>query len=170
MGCVHLAGYEGATINSLLVPLLVALVLCIGGLYLLALFARHLKLRLAMSRWPRTPGIVRGHRIHSHPNRHGAGHHRPIVTVECKSAGRKWRVDCDSPTRLGFAGKNTAQTILNTFPLGKSVEVYVDPKNPQRAFLGPPETAALLMLSLGSLFLLTVAVGILNGLSLLSLP
>lgn len=123
-----------------------------------------------MSRWPRTPGVVRGHRIHSHRNRHGAGHHRPIVTVECKSAGRKWRVDCDSPTRLGFASKNTAQTILDTFPLGKSVEVYVDPKNPQRAFLGPPETAALLMLSLGSLFLLAVAVGILNGLSLLSLP
>lgn len=147
------------------VALLIALVVGGGGIFLFVLFVRYLRLRIAMAGWPRVQGSVRGHRIHSHRNRHGAGHHRPIVSVEYKSAGRKWKVDCDSPTRLGFASRNTAQAILDTFPAGKSVEIYLDPKNPQRAFLGPPETAALLMLSLGSLFLLAFGVGVLNGLS-----
>lgn len=148
------------------VALFIALVLCGGSVLLFVHFVRHLRLRIAMAAWPRVQGTVRGHRIHSHRNRHGAGHHRPIVTVEYKSAGRKWRVDCDSPTRLGFAYSNTAQAILDKLPMGKGVEVYLDPKNPQRAFLGPPETAALLMLSLGALFLLAFGVGVLNGLSL----
>ncbi len=45
------------------------------------------------------------------------------------------------------------------FAIGETVEVYVDPKDPQRAFLYPPETPALLMLLLGSLFLFFVGVG-----------
>jgi hypothetical protein len=45
------------------------------------------------------------------------------------------------------------------FAPGESVEIYVDPKNPERAFVSPPETPALLMLLLGSLFLLVFGIG-----------
>lgn len=147
-----------------LAALLMALVLCGGGVFLFVLFVQRLLLRIAMLRWPRMRGIVREHRVHSHRNRHGAGHHRPIVTVECASAGRKWRVQCDSPTRLGFATEEAARSLMDRFPVGESVEIYVDPKNPQRAFLVLPEISALLLLSLGSLFLLGVGAGVINGL------
>jgi hypothetical protein len=46
------------------------------------------------------------------------------------------------------------------FAIGKSVEIYVDPADPQRAYLHPPETPALLMLVLGSLFLFAVGTGL----------
>lgn len=144
--------------------LLMALVLCGGGVFLFVLFVQRLRLRLAMARWPRLRGIVREHRVHSHRNRHGAGHHRPVVTVELSSAGRKWRVQCDSPTRLGFASEQAARSVMDGYPLGESVDVFLDPKNPQRAFLVLPEISALLLLSLGSLFLLAFGVGIINGL------
>lgn len=147
-----------------LAALTMALVLCGGGVFLFVLFVRRLLLRIAMRRWPRMRGIVREHRVHSQRNRHGAGHHRPIVTVECTSAGRKWRVHCDSPTRLGFATENAARSHMERFPRGESVEIYVDPNNPQRAFLVLPEMSALLLLSLGSLFLLGVGAGVINGL------
>jgi hypothetical protein len=147
------------------VALLLALVVSSGGVYLLVRFIRHLRLRLAMAGWPRFNATVRGHRIYSYANRHGAGYHRGIVTVEYKDAGRTWRVDCGSPTRLGFASENAARSVFEHFPLGKNVEVYVDRDNPQRAFLYPPEISALLMLLLGALFLLTFGVGVLNGLN-----
>lgn len=145
------------------ISLILALVLCSGGVYLFVQFVQRLRLRLAMARWPRVRGIVREHRIHSHRSRHGAGHHRPVVLVECASAGRKWLLHCDSPTRLGFATEEAARSSIRSAAIGESVEVYMDPKNAQRAFLWLPEIPALLLLALGSLFLLTVSVGILNG-------
>ena len=145
-----------------LLLLALALVLCGGGVFLFVLFVQRLRLRLAMARWPRVRGIVREHRVHSQRNRHGAGHHRPIVRVECSAVGRKPLLHCDSPTRLGFATAEAARSsIRNT--IGESVEVYVDPKNAQRAFLWLPEIPAQLLLALGSLFLLAVSAGILNG-------
>lgn len=144
-------------------PLVLALLLCGGGVFLFGLFVQRLRLRLAMARWPRIRGIVRGHRIHSQRNRQGAGHHRPVVLVECSSAGRNWLLHCDSPTRLGFATEEAARSSIRNAAIGASVEVYVDPENAQRAFLWLPEIPALLLLALGSLFLLTVGAGILNG-------
>lgn len=145
------------------ISLILALVLCSGGVYLFVQFVKRLRLRLAMARWPRIRGIVREHRIHSHRNRHGAGHHRPIVLVECSSEGRKWLLHCDSPTRLGFATEEAARSSIKNAAIGESVAVYVDPANARRAFLWRPEIPALLLQALGSLFLLAVSAGILNG-------
>ncbi|WP_313915558.1 DUF3592 domain-containing protein [Tahibacter sp.] len=145
------------------VSLLMALVLCGGGIFMSVLFGQRVRLRVAMAGWPRIRGIVREHQVHAHRNLHGTGHHRPIVVVECASAGRKWIVRCDSPTRIGFATRQTALSSMGDFAIGRSVEIYIDPKNPQRAFLGPPEISALLLLSLGSLLLLAVGVGVLKG-------
>ena len=79
--------------------------------------------------------------------------------VEYSAAGRKRLIRCDSPTRMGFAQKESAQATLAQFPVGQSVEIYVDPKDPERAYLYPPEISALIMLSVGSLFLLVVGIG-----------
>lgn len=146
-----------------LISLLLALVFGGGGIILSVLFVQRLRLRIAMARWPRVAGTVREHRVHSHRNRHGTGHHRPIVIVACVSAGRKWRLHCDSPTRLGYATEQAARSVMDSYPIGQSVKVYVDPKNPQRAFLALPEISALLLLSLGALFLFVISVGIFNG-------
>lgn len=146
--------------------LLMAMVLCGGGIFMFVLFAQRVRLRLAMGRWSRMRGIVREHQVHSHRNLHGAGHHRPIVVVECASAGRKRLVRCDSPSRIGFATRQAALSNMGDLAIGRSVEIYIDPKNPERAFLGPPEISALLLLSLGSLFLLAVGVGVLNGIQI----
>ena len=81
------------------------------------------------------------------------------MTVEYFAAGIKRVVRCDSPTRMGFAHRDGALSTMAQFTIGESVDVYVDPHDPERAFLYPPETPALLMLSLGSLFLLVVGVG-----------
>jgi Protein of unknown function (DUF3592) len=130
-----------------------------GSAVLLWFFVRGLRLRIAMMRWPRVRGVVRKHKVGSHRNLHGPGHHRPIVIVEYSAAGAKRHVRCDSPTRLGFAHREAAESAMTPFAIGKSVELYVDPDNPERAFLYPPETPALVMLSLGSLFLLLVGIG-----------
>jgi uncharacterized protein DUF3592 len=140
-------------------PLLVALLMWAGSALLFWLFVRGFRLRISMTRWPRIRGVVREQEVHSHRNLHGSGHHRPIVTVEYSSAGHKRLVRCDSPTRMGFAHKESARSTLAQFAIGESVEIYVDPKDPERAFLAPPETPALLMLLLGSLFLFVVGVG-----------
>ncbi len=146
-----------------LVPVILGLMMCGGGAFLLVLFAQRLRLRFSMARWPRMRGIVRGHRIHSQRNVHGPGHHRLIVIVECSSAGRKWIVHCDSPTRQGFATEQAARSRMDTSAIGESVEIYLDPRNDRRAFLRLPEISALLMLGLGSVFLLAVGAGILSG-------
>jgi len=112
-----------------------------------------------MKRWPRIRGVVREHKVHSHRDFHGPGHHRPTVFVEYSAAGGKHRVRCDSPTRMGFTNDKPARSIMAQFPIGETVDVYVDPKDPKRAFLYPPEISALIMLLLGSLFLLLVGVG-----------
>ena len=137
--------------------LLVALLLWAGSALLFWLFVRGFQLRASMTHWPRIPGIVREQKVHSHRNLHGPGHHRSIVTVEYSYAGRKRLVRCDSPTRMGFAHKESARSTTAQF--GERVEIYVDPKDPERAFISPPETSALLMLLLGSLFLFVVGVG-----------
>lgn len=136
-----------------------ALLMWTGSALLFWLFVRGFQLRLSMTRWPRVRGIVREHQVHSHRGLHGPGHHRPKVIVEYSSAAVKHRIRCDSPTRMGFAHKEGARSIMAQFPVGEAVEVYVDPKNPQRAFLYPPETPVLVILLLGSLFLFFVGVG-----------
>jgi len=130
-----------------------------GSALLFWLFVRSLQLRISMTRWPRIRGVVREHKVHSHRDLHGPGHYRPTVTVEYFAAGIKRVVRCDSPTRMGFAHRDGALSTMAQFTIGESVDVYVDPHDPERAFLYPPETPALLMLSLGSLFLLVVGVG-----------
>lgn len=134
-----------------------------GSVLLGWLFVRGLRLRISMTHWPRVSGIVRDHKIYSPRNLHGPGEHRPTVTIEYAAAGRKHVVQCDSPARMGFANKEHAKSTMVHFTVGKSVKLYVDPHDPQRAFLYPPETSALLMLSVGALFLLVVGVGIANG-------
>lgn len=139
--------------------LLVAFLIWAGSALLFWLFVRGFQLRISMTRWPRIRGVVREHNVHSHRDLHGPGHHRPTVTVEYSSAGLNHLVQCGSPTRMGFAHKEGARSTMAQFAIGETVEVYVDPKDPQRAFLYPPETPALLMLLLGSLFLFFVGVG-----------
>lgn len=142
-----------------IVQLFAALLMLAGASFLGGLFLRALHRRVSMARWPRVNGIVRAQRVHSHRNLHGAGHHRPVVTVQYASSGRQRLVHCDSPTRMGFAQKDKAHATLDQFPVGTPVKLYVDPKNPERAFLYLPEISALLMLGLGALFLLLVGVG-----------
>lgn len=141
-----------------LAPLLIGLLVWTGSALLFWLFVRGLRLRIAMKGWPRLRGVVRAHDIRAHRNLHGSGHYRPVVTVEVSSPKR--RLHCDSPTRRGYAQEGAARSFMQRFPVGASVDIYVDPKNPQRVFLYPPEMSALLLLLLGSLFLLAFGFGI----------
>jgi hypothetical protein len=141
-----------------LAPLLIGLLMWAGSALMFWLFVRGLRLRIAMKSWLRMRGVVYKHEIHSHRNLHGSGHHRAVVTVEVSSPKR--RLKCDSPTRRGFAQEDAARSFMQRFPIGESVEIYVDPKNPERAFLYLPEMSALLLLLLGSLFLLAFGIGI----------
>lgn len=143
--------------------LLVPVLMWAGGAIMFGYFVKALRLRILMRRWPAIRGVVREHRVHSQRNRHGAGHHRPVVFVEYSVAGRKRLVRCDSPTRLGFASEHATRATMDRFAIGKEVDIYVDPEAPDRALLYPPETAALLLLSLGSLFLFIVGAGIFRG-------
>lgn len=130
-----------------------------GSALLFWLFVRGIQLRIAMKRWPRVQGVVREHEVHSHQNLHGPGHHRPVVIVEYSAAGENRLVRCNSAMRLGYAHSEGAQSIVAQFAIGGKVEIYLDPNDPTRAFLYPPETTTLVLLSLGSLFLLFVGVG-----------
>ena len=134
-----------------------------GSALLLWLFVRGVHLRVSMRRWPKVRGVVREHIVRSSRDLHGPGEHRANFVVEYVAAGSSHTVQCDSPTRMGYASREHVMPTLKRFQVGKRVELYVDPRDHRRAFLYPPETAALLALSVGALFLFVVGVGIENG-------
>ena len=142
------------------IALVLAWLLWGASALLFGLAVRGIRLRFAMKHWPRVRGVVREHHLESH---RGPAYHRPLVVVAYTAAGRERTVPCDSPTRLRFAHREGAESAVKPFKPGKRVDVHVDPEDPDRAFLYPPETASLVMLFLGSLFLLVVGIGISNG-------
>lgn len=146
------------------IALVVALVLWVWSTVMAWVLFRAIQLRLTMARWPRHRGVVRAHKVRSSRNLHGPGHHRPIVVVDYVVDDRKRVAHCDSPTRLGYGQMRHARSTAERFPLGSSIDVYVDPSNPKRVFAYLPEMASIVMLSLGSLFLFVVGLGIINGL------
>lgn len=116
-----------------------------------------------MPSWPRIRGIVCEHVIRSSGDRAGTGMHQPSVIVQYTANGRIYKVQCHSPTRLGFAHAQHARAVIKPFKVGKRVALYVDPRDQSRALLYPPETSAMLLMSFGAFFLLLVGFGIWNG-------
>lgn len=116
-----------------------------------------------MAGWPRVRGVICEHFVRTSRDLHGAGEHRPNFIVEYVAGGRTHKVQCDSPTRLGFANKEHARAVLNNFKVGKRVSLFVDPHDHSRAFLYPPETSALFLLSCGAVLLFFLGVGLANG-------
>lgn len=139
---------------------IIVLTVWAGSALLFFYFARGLRLRFAMRHWPRHEGVVLAQKFSSPRNFHGPGQHRQTVTVAYVVDGRRWVVRCGSPMRLAFAHEAAARAPTPQFAVGQTVELRVDPQDPLRAFLYPPETAALLMCGLGSGFLLLFGIGV----------
>lgn len=120
------------------IPALLGSLLFLGlGLLLWTLAARALRLRVEMRRWPVEKGVVQDHRT------------RPLVRatavdilVTFAHRNRDHSVWCRSPTRSAYGRGSEGQGLRQEkarFPLGATVDVYVNPRQPEQAFLEFPE-------------------------------
>ncbi|SFI04377.1 DUF3592 domain-containing protein [Planctomicrobium piriforme] len=95
-----------------------------------------------VSRWPETTGKVLASRVAASKKKPGdAGYNfgdsevsnEPFVEYEYLVEGRKQR--CQRVTIAEFTGPEELEAILERYPVGKTVSVFYDPKNPSRALL-----------------------------------
>lgn len=129
-------GWDTAAMS---IALLLGSLLFVGlGVLLWTLAARALRLRIAMRRWPIEKGVVQDHRT------------RPLVRstavdilVIFSHRNRDHIVWCRSPTGSAYGRGSEDQGLRQEkarFPLGATVDVYVNPRQPEQAFLEFPET------------------------------
>jgi hypothetical protein len=133
-----------------------------GSALLLGLFVRGIRLRKSMANWPKVRGVICELIVRSSRDRDS---HRPNFMVEYSAGGSMHRVQCESPTRLGFGDAKHATAVLKKFKVGQRVSLFVDPRDHTRAYLYPPEPSALVLLSCGAVFLFLLGVGMANGAS-----
>ena len=118
--------------------LLGSLLFAAFGLLLWTLAVRALRLRAAMRRWPVEKGVVQNHRT------------RPLaratavdVLVTFSHRNRDHTVWCRSPTSSAYGRGSEGQGLRQEkarFPVGATLDVYVNPRQPEQAFLEFPET------------------------------
>ncbi len=138
--------------------LLGSLLFAAFGLLLWTHAARALRLRVEMRRWPVEKGVVQNHRT------------RPLVRatavdvlVTFSHRNRDHSVWCRSPTSSAYGRGSEGQGLRQEkarFPLGATVDVYVNPRQPEEAFLEFPEIHMVVaLLGFGALLIaLSVAV------------
>lgn len=147
----------GSTISAVLPSVLGAVFLASLAGLLCALGLRSLRKRWRMKRWGRVPGVVRDHRTRSFSSSSGT---HVDFQVAFQQGGREHIVWCISPTRAGYgrgAGQGVENEIANR-PPGSAVQVYLNPENPQEAYLELPEQHVIVFLFGGSLILAAFAV------------
>jgi hypothetical protein len=131
--------------------------IAVCAIYLLTSAIRSIGERFSMARWPRVDGRVLEHAVH-----HRRRHHRPQFVVEYSVAGRTLKTTCDSPTRSGYTHGGPAYDELAKYPIGSTVQVFVDPDNPTRAFLWLPEVTMIIAQLIGGVLFLGVAAAGIN--------
>lgn len=60
----------------------------------------------------------------------------PVVEYEYEVAGKKYRSDKTMPSE-NFGPQRWADAVLKTFPVGKKIQAFVDPRDPAESFLIP---------------------------------
>jgi len=140
------------------IPLLLGSLLFVGlGVLLWTLAARALRLRMAMRRWPIEKGIVRDHR--PRPLQRSV---RVDVLVSFAQQGREQAIWCASPTGSAYGPGSGGQGLRqekSRFPVGATVDVYVNPRQPEQAFLELPESHMVVALLCFGALLIGLPVG-----------
>jgi Protein of unknown function (DUF3592) len=140
------------------IPLLLGSLLSVGlGLLLWTLAARALKLRRAMRRWPLEKGIVRNHRTRIQQRSVQVD-----VLVRFSHKDREHAIWCASPTGSAYGPGSGDQGLRQEkarFPVGATVDVYVNPREPEQAFLELPESHMVVALLCFGALLIGLPVG-----------
>ena len=138
--------------------LLLGLVLTLGGLHFLMKAAMNVVRARRSRSWPQAQGTVTGHELRR-PLVNGQGIATPRVQYEYSCDGTLYRNDEIMFGGHAPYGSALAQGVLDGYPVGSTVAVIHDPKNPQRsaliakATLAAPLGYGLPFLAAGLLFL-----------------
>ncbi len=140
------------------IPLFLGSLLFVGlGALLWTLAVRSLRLRAAMRSWPVEKGIVQDHR--TRPSRSSI----PVdVLVRFSHKGREHTVWCVSPTRSGYGrdgGEQGFRQEKARFKVSAEVDVYVNPREPEQAYLELPESHMIMALLCFGALLIALPVG-----------
>ena len=109
-------------------------ILAFGGVYLLVLLCRSLRMGLASKYWPSVRGIVKESSVEENWQSEGGTVYRPKIVYS-------YRVnDCEYESDRSFSWirsgwRKRAAKIVERYPQGGNVEVFFNPDDPSQAVL-----------------------------------
>ena len=86
--------------------------------------------------WPQTSGVIVASTTKLRPLAgFGTYEASPIIEYEFTHDGRSIRSDHWRPLNFSFGNSISAQAVTSRYPVGQSVTVFVNPRNPMRSVL-----------------------------------
>src|SRR5688500_403308 len=114
--------------------LLIALLL---GFVFVAMFGSGFVASLRSRNWVRVRGRVTSAWISEHTNTDGPSSFMPAVRYQYQFEGRLLSGDRIGFINIGGRHRGIPEQVLQRYPVGAEVDVYVDPLRPTRAVLTP---------------------------------
>ena len=85
--------------------------------------------------WPQASGIIVASTTLRQYAGHGTYEVSPIIEYEFTHDGRSFRSDHWRPLNFSLGNSISAQAVTSRYPVGQSVTVFVNPRNPMRSVL-----------------------------------
>ncbi len=135
---------------------------CLGSIAAgLFLYLAHVRGQVRSSRgWPTTPGTITSAAGRAHSNRGSLSYYYPVVSYAYQVAGRSY-----TSSRIAFglpqsAAHNTREAAAAHYPLGSTVPVFYNSRNPADAVLERREANFTIWIVAGIVFVLAATVPI----------
>ncbi|MFX0013325.1 MAG: DUF3592 domain-containing protein [Promethearchaeota archaeon] len=116
---------------------LYAIIFGLGGLLASFFFIRSLLEVKASTKWPSTEGKIISSFLDVRQGEEGF-YYQPVINYSYNVEGREYGATRVIIGQLPMnTGKKWAHTVLDNYPMGKSVRVHYDPRSPTKAVLEP---------------------------------
>jgi hypothetical protein len=85
--------------------------------------------------WPQASGVIVTSTTLRQPVGNGTYEVSPVIEYEFSHNGRSFRSDHWRPLNFSVGNSISAQAVTSRYPVGQSVTVFVNPRNPMRSVL-----------------------------------
>jgi Protein of unknown function (DUF3592) len=85
--------------------------------------------------WPQASGVIVASTTLRQYAGHGTYEKSPVIEYEFSHDGRSFRSDHWRPLNFSVGNSISAQAVTSRYPVGQSVTVFVNPRNPMRSVL-----------------------------------
>lgn len=109
----------------------------------------------ASATWPNTPGQVVSSDVRHSTDSEGGDSYSPEVTYQYSVNDQSYQADRIKFGENSYNSNRRAQEEVDRYPVGRTVDVYYDPAEPEKAVLEPGVSGgSYIVISIGAVFML----------------